>query len=143
MLYTFDPKMGVLTFKGKIITGFADGTFFTVERTEDTFTETTGADGETTRVKSNNRSGRAKITLKQSSSSNDHLSVCAALDEGANAGVGEFQYKDVLGTTLVFAAQAYVKKPANVESAKTATDREWNLFLVDVKMFVGGNVPVV
>ena len=59
------------------MSGFADGTFLTVDRDDDQWAKVTGADGTSTRIKSNNRSGNMTLTLKQSSPSNDVLSrIC-------------------------------------------------------------------
>lgn len=141
MLYTYDPREVVVTFRGIPLTGFADGTFMNLERTEDTFTESTGASGETSRAKSNNRSASLELTLQQTSPSNDVLSIAHSQDEKANAGVGEVLVKDAKGTTLVVSPAAYVKKPPAVEYGKEITGRAWTLFLSECEIFVGGNTP--
>ena len=139
MLYTVDPKKIVMVFGTKRIKGFADGTFLDVERNEDMFSEVVGADGEVTRVKSNNRTGTATFTLLQSSTSNDDLSAYALVDEQTGLGVFPFIVTDTLGKTNIFSAMGYIKRIAKVEESKTATNREWKIFLVDVNVFVGSN----
>lgn len=143
MLYTYDPKMVITTFKGVIITGYADGTFLTVERTADMFSQVVGAQGETSRAKSNNRSGTAKLHLKQTSPSNDVLSAIALLDENGGLGVGPFMVRDTLGTTLIMSPQAYLKKYAHAEYSKDIVNREWFIYLTDVNVYVGGNIPTL
>jgi hypothetical protein len=51
---TYDFRAGVLVVGGVPMTGFADGTAIRVEFDEEQFTKTTGADGLTTRSKTNN-----------------------------------------------------------------------------------------
>ena len=84
-LRTYDPKQVVISIGGVPISGYADGTFLLIDRDENAFTKVTGADGTSTRVKSNNRAGSMTLTLKQSSPSNDVLSGFATLDELSNA----------------------------------------------------------
>jgi len=143
MIYTYDPKLLLVTFGGIPLTGFADGTFLAVVRNSDMFSEVTGADGETSRAKSNDRSGLATITLKQTSPSNDVLSAFALADEEANAGVRTFMAKDALGTSIFFSAFAYVKKIPDSAFGKEINNREWSLFLSDLRVLVGGNVPQI
>ena len=141
MLYTYDPRSIIITFRRHPITGIAEDTFLTISRTEDTFIEKTGCSGETTRSKSNNRSGTARVVLMQSSPDNDFLSKCALLDENGNAGVGEFSAKDINGTSLFFSSQAYVKRPPESGFGKEVGNREWTIFCADLNIVVGGNVP--
>lgn len=139
VLRTYDPASVVISVGGVPMSGFADGTFLTVDRDENAFTKVTGADGTSTRVKSNNRSGTMTLTLKQSSPSNDILSGFAALDELSNLGVVPIIIKDLSGNSLFFSATGWVQKYPSTEFAKEISNREWTLDLVDVDMFVGSN----
>jgi hypothetical protein len=121
------------------MSGYADGTFLNVDRDENAFTKVTGADGTSTRVKSNNRSGSMTLTLKQSSPSNDVLSGFASLDELSNTGVVPILIKDLSGNSLFFSATGWVQKFPSSEFGKEINNREWVLDLVDVDMFVGSN----
>jgi hypothetical protein len=141
MLYTVDPKKIILIYGISPISGFADGTFIDVERNEDIFSEVIGADGEVTRVKSNNRTGTATFTLLQSSASNDILAAYTLVDEQTGTGVQPFSLTDILGRTKMFSAMGYIKRMAKVEGSKSATNREWKVFLTDLNMFTGGNTP--
>ena len=136
---TFDPKSVIVTIGGVPMSGYADGTFLTVDRDEDAFSKVTGADGVTSRVKSNNRSGTMTLSLTQTSSSNDVLSGFVALDEIANAGVVPILVKDVSGNSLFFSATGWVKKFPSSEFGKEISNRDWVLDLADVDVFVGGN----
>lgn len=136
---TFNPKQVLLSVGGVPISGYSDGTQISVERTEDTFTMTTGADGYTTRVKTNDRTASMTITLAQSSPSNDILSGFAALDELSDSGVVPVLLKDNSGTSLVFSAQCWIRRYPTQDFAKSISNREWMIDMTDVEMFVGGN----
>ena len=139
VLKTYDPASVVISIGGVPMGGFSEGTFLTVERNEDAFTEVVGADGETTRSKSNNKSGIMTLTLKQSSASNDVLSGFLIADELNGSGVVPVLIEDLEGTTLIASAKSYVKKIAGPEFAKEASDREWVIAGAAIEMFVGGN----
>lgn len=137
---TFDPKGLIVTFGGIPITGFMDGEAIVVSRDEDSFTKSSGLDGEVVRVKNLGRMGNVKIVLQQTSDSNNVLSAASLADEATNSGIAPFLIKDMNGTTLCFAAHAWVKKPADTGFEKGAVSgREWVLDTGAIDMFVGGN----
>jgi hypothetical protein len=102
-----------------------------------------GADGITSRAKSQDKSGTITVTLAQTSSGNDIFSAAAASDELANTGVGVISVKDLSGRTQAFSAAAWVRKQANSEFSKEISDREWSIDCDNLEMFVGGNAPTV
>lgn len=136
--FQYDPAQIQVVFGKNLITGFADATFVEVERNVDAFTTVVGADGEVTRVKSQNRSGTVKITLQQASPSNDVLSASATLDEQSSTGAQPFLLKDAQGTTIVSAKLMWVKKKANTTFAATNENREWTLETGDLSYALGG-----
>lgn len=142
MLQTYDPQRIKLIVLGAPIMGFADGTFAKLERNNPTYTLKVGADGETCRSRSHDKSGKLTITLMGSSPSNDDLSARAQADELAGAGVGPVLIQDLSGTTLATAANAWVTMPSAVEFGKEVSDREWVIELDSVDIFVGG-IPLV
>ena len=136
---TYDPKNVSVIYGGKIITGFADGTFITAERNEQAYTLKVGVDGEGARARNNNKSGKVSIVLMQTSSSNDDLSGFALADELGNAGVAPLYIKDHNGTTLVTALSAWIQKMPNMEDGKEIQNRTWVIETDELNMFVGGN----
>lgn len=139
MVKTYDPKQVSVIVGGKIMQGFADGTFVMVERDEQAFTKKIGVDGEGTRAKSNNKGGKVTITLMQSSSSNDDLSAIAAADELNNSGVVPILIRDASGRSLYSALTAWVQKQTNGEFAGEVSHREWVIDTDELIMFAGGN----
>ena len=73
-LFTYDPAQVVITIGGIPMSGFSEATFIELAYTEPTWNMITGADGLTTRSKTNNYTATLTLTLKQSSVSNDVLS---------------------------------------------------------------------
>lgn len=138
-LSTFDPASVVITIGGVPVSGYADGTFAMITRSVDAWSMVTGADGLTTRVKSNDRSGTLTLTLTQTSPSNDILSGYAVADELRNAGVVPVLIKDLSGTTILFSATGWVQKFPDVEFSNILSNREWVLGIADIDIFVGGN----
>jgi hypothetical protein len=137
MAKTYDPKDYSLIVGGHIVSGFADGTFLTAARNNDTFALTMGADGEGARAKSNDKSGTFVFTLLQSSASNPVLSGFHNADELNNGGQVPVLVKDNNGDTVIEAATAWVRKPADVELAKEITNREWTIETDSMNLIVG------
>lgn len=137
-LRTYDPKLVLVSFGAVQITGFADGTFVTVERDEDAFTKLVGAGGDVVRSRNRNRSGSITVTLIHGAPENDLLAAIAAEDELAGTGVRAAMVKEANGTTLCAGQSAWIRKSANAEYAKEAGSREWVFDVAELDMLVGG-----
>lgn len=136
---TYDPTQVSLIVGGFNITGFADGSFVTVARNADAFALHIGTDGEGTRAKSSNKSGRITITLAQSSDSNAVLSAFLAADELSNTGVVPVLVKDSSGTSLFAAETAWIVKAPDAEFGRELGSREWIIETDNLAVFIGGN----
>lgn len=139
MLYTVDLKKYNLLVGVTPIQGYADGEAFSLELDDDLYQKVTGADGDTSRSRRHGMSASAKINLMQTSPSNDALSGYALADRINNAGIIPITIRDLLGTTVIFGAYAWVKKPPVVSAGKEVTNREWMLDIASIELFVGGN----
>lgn len=140
--HSFDPKDVIITVGGFPIGGFADGEFFSFERNNDAYAMTVGADGDTTRVKSNDRSGACTLTLDQTSNSNAVLSGFATADELSNSGIVPVLVKEINGTTTLFSGNGWVQKLPVVSYGKETTTRVWVIAMAETQVFVGGNAAV-
>ena len=143
MLYTYDPKMVVLTMGGVPIRGYADGTQIVAERSNDMFTKVSGNDGAVSRAKSNDKSGTVTVTLAQTSPSNDVLSAFHKQDELSNTGVKVLNCKDLSGRSTHFSSGAWIRKLPNAEYAKEITNREWVIDCDNLETLVGGHAPAI
>lgn len=137
---TYDPKQIVITFGGTIMTGFADGTFVTIAGNGDAFTKVRGADGGVDRVNNNANDYRVTVTLKQTSLANDLLSAQHVLDKAANSGKLPLTVKDLNGTMVFFAPQAWVAKEPDPELSNTMSNRQWMFDTGPATMDVGSNL---
>jgi len=137
-LFTFDPKELSIIAGPYIMRGFADN-LVTVARTNTAYELVVGADGEGTRVKSNDRSGTITISLQQTSPSNDELSTLALADEATNSGLFPMLIKDNLGTTLFTADTCFIEKFPDAAFGKTVQTREWVIRTDTLLAFIGGN----
>lgn len=136
---TYSPKKVIVTFKGVPLTGYADGTFVTVDKAADDFSLSIGGDGEAARAQSADESGSVKLVLLQTSASNDYLSNCLRADKLTGIGYGPLQVADLSGRSIAVAGEAYVNKPATVEFGKEIVGREWTFMAGKLDHFVGGN----
>lgn len=135
---TYNPSLVVVSFSGVPITGFAKGTFITVERNEDTYSLMVGAGGEASRKQSLNRSGKITLTLMATSQANDVLSAFAVSDELSGNAVLPFFMKEVNGTTLVAAQSAWIMKMPKVERADDISTVEWVFEAEAIEILAGG-----
>lgn len=136
---TYDPNKIVITFGSLIITGYADGSFLTIDRANDSFGLVIGSSGEQGRSRSNDRSAVATVKLLQTSLANDALSLILQADELNGSGINPFMVKDLRGTTLILAKDAWIIKPPTQDFDRTVGSREWNIQLAEALIFSGGD----
>lgn len=137
MFSTHDPANTIVTLGPLLFTGFADGSMIQIERDEDTYSKKVGAQGDTTRVRSRNRNGRATVRLQAQSPTNALLSARMALGESSNLDVGVFQAKDLSTNTTFTAVAGWLVRPAGADFAQDATEREWMIDLYQLVVIHG------
>lgn len=136
---TFDPKMVVMTWGVIPISGYAEGTFVRVKRSGDAFAKSKGAGGDIERINRNQGDFEVAITLQQTSGTNKELSAALAADIATNAGVFPLTVKDLLGTTLFYAPQAWIRVDPEWEDGDELNAREWTFDTGIGANLVGGN----
>lgn len=136
---TFDPKSVIVTIGDVPMSGYADGTFLEITADTQQWTKVVGADGFTTRVKSNDYGGVMTLTLSQSSPSNDALSALLNVDKISNAGVVPILIKDLSGSTIMFSASGWIQQFPDVTFGNEINNRAWVIDLSDMDILVGGN----
>lgn len=136
---TFDPKMVVITWGVIAISGYAEGSFVRVNRSGDAFAKSKGAGGDIERINRNQGDFDVSLTLQQTSSTNQELAAALAADIATNAGVFPLTIKDLLGTTLFFAPQAWICKDPEWEDGDELNSREWAFDTGIGANLVGGN----
>lgn len=136
---TFNPANIIISIGGVAMSGFADGTFLEITADNQQYTKVVGADGFTTRVKSNNYGGVLTLTLSLTSPSNDALSAILNADRLSDAGVVPVLIKDLSGTTTIFAATGWIQQFPDITYSNDFTTRAWTIDLADIDIFIGGN----
>jgi hypothetical protein len=113
----------------------------TLEEDNPRFTKKYGTDGTVTRSKVLARGGKSTVKLMSSSEVNDQLSAVAQADLDApnGAGVGVFEVKDLNGTSLHHAAEAWIAEVPKPDWDKEANGREWVIEFARIESFHGGN----
>lgn len=124
---------------GQVISGFAEGTFITVERDEDAYTYAPSTSGEGTRVKNANKAGKITIVLNQTSPSNQIFSDAIKADELNNQGVFPVLIRDNSGNDVHKSEAAYIVKFPSTQYAKENSTREYVIQCENLEMNVGGN----
>lgn len=125
---TYDPKKVICVFGPVAITGFAEGTFIAIETQGDGVTAIVGCDQEVVRsIPPDSILKTVRVTLLQSSDSNDKLSLIHDTDNQTGAGIMPLAIKDLSGRTLMLSDSAWITKKPNVQRGKTASDGncEW------------------
>lgn len=136
---SYDPKKVSLVIGPHAASGYMKGTFIELEFDSDAFTKVVGSDGEVARSKSNDYAGALKLTLMQTSDTNDYLSSLAILDRASGTGVVPVLLRDALGRTLASSTAGWVKKIPKIGFGQEIEAREWVLDLAQLDVFVGGN----
>jgi len=136
---SYDPGQVAVIVGGKIISGFSEGTMVKASRNDAAYSLKVGADGEGTRTRSRNTSGKLEFSLMQSSDSNDYLSSLALADEASNAGTVACLIKDGSGRSVWGALTAWVQKLPDADLAKEVQTRTWVLETDNITIFIGGN----
>ena len=77
---TYSPDRVKLVVGVHSVTGYADGTFVSIEPLGDGITSQAGADGEVARVMSADKRVKITLTLQQTSRSNDVLNALLSID---------------------------------------------------------------
>ena len=135
----YDASQVIVTFNGSVLSGYADGTFVTVEFDEQQWNKVTGADGLTQRSKTGNYAGSVTVTLLNGSPSNDVLSSAWNSDRVSNDGSGPLTVRDLSGNTIWTAKNAWVQQMPSQGFAKDAENREWVLDCDALTGGAGGN----
>lgn len=128
------------------VTGFADGTFVSMNRLVPSSTPYQG-------VGKSNSFGRVKravtgmsidVTLHQYSPSNTVLQQLQIADANTpdNTWVFAVTIKDLSGMTVASSNSAIICAPPTVAFSSDTSTRDWQIHLFASDLFVGGNMPL-
>lgn len=127
------------------ITGFADGTFISMDRLVPTSEPYQGVgDNAFGRVKRRVTAMNVTVTLHQYSPSNTVLQALQNADanDSGNAWVFACTISDLSGQTVASSNNAVIVAPPTVTFSSTTETRDWNIYLYGSDIFIGGNTPM-
>lgn len=127
MTKTYDPKDVSVVVNGRVITGFADGTFINASKETENYIPHVGAQGEVSRAVNANPLGKITLTLKSTSPSNSEMNRLAKSKAIFPARV--IDRND--GSLAAGGSECWVEKPANIEYGAEVTSREWVIVVAD------------
>lgn len=139
LVRTYDPKNVIVTFGATVITGFGEGTFIGITASGASFEKKKGADGVVERVNKNADDYEVTINLTQTNPTNAVLSALHVADKLSNVGIMPLTIKDLNGTSLFFAPQAWIAKAPDPTYADSTEDREWTFETGAAGNLIGGN----
>lgn len=127
MVTSYDAKDVSVIVNGIYLTGFADGTFVSYEKTEDGYAISVGAQGDTARAKVNNPLGTITVTLQQTSPQVAMLNNLAKSGKLVEARV----IHKGTNTEKVGGTQCFILKEASGEYGSEISNREFTIQVLD------------
>lgn len=127
------------------VTGFADGTFVSMNRLVPSSTPYQGVGGASFgRVKRKVTGMTVDVTLHQYSPSNTVLQQLQIADAQTSDNTWVFNcvVKDLSGQTVVSSNSAIIAAPPAVEFSSETSTRDWQIYLFGSDLFIGGNIPL-
>jgi hypothetical protein len=124
---TYNSKEVTMSIGSHIVTGFADGSFITIEQSGDGVSKVVGAHGEVQRSISPDKTYAIGITLLWGSDTNAWLNSQVKKDQENSNAIFPTLIKDLIGNTLFQAEESWVVKNANITFDQTAQNREWSI----------------
>lgn len=137
---TYDPKKNIVILGVRQITGFAEDDMITIKPLGEGMQIFSGADGEVARSIDPNSTFEITVALSTASKSNDYFSALYNADRKNGSGVLPLVIKDLSGSTLFFARQAWVQNFPESKRGRKIDTQEWVLNTGQVDgPIIGGN----
>lgn len=124
---TYNSKQVTVSVGTHAISGFADDSFITVEPVGEGIMSKSGCDGEVARAIDPNSQYTVKLTLLQTSRSNNYLHQRHVKDKADGDGMFPILIKDLRGNFLFSADSAWVTKDPSRQYGKDTNNREWEI----------------
>lgn len=142
-LSTYSPKDVIVSIAGlHTVGGYADGTFVRVTKDMKPFTVVRAMDGELSRLYSKDDGYKVELTLMQSSSTNNILSMLYNIDTATRIGKFPLFIKDSLGQSSFMAGTAWIEQIPDLSFGNTLETRTWVFGCGDAVITFGGNEDV-
>lgn len=137
---TYNPKKNKIIYGGRQLTGFAEDDMITIKPLGDGMQIYSGADGEVGRSIDPNQTYEVTVSLATSSKSNDYLSSQFNKDRSTGNNMLPLIIKDLSGSTMFFAKQAWVQNFPESKRGRKIDSQEWTFNTGQVENpIIGGN----
>jgi hypothetical protein len=139
-LNTYSPKDVIISIAGlHTVQGYADGTFVRVTKEMKPFTKVRAMDGEQSRMYSDDDGYKVELTIMQSSSTNNILSMLYNIDTATRIGKFPLFIKDSLGQSSFMAGTAWIEEIPQLTFGNGMETRTWVFGCSDAIITFGGN----
>ena len=122
---TYDPKKIIVVFGSRQLTGMAEDSIVTISPLGDGMQIYVGADGDVARSVDPDATFEVTVSLNTTSNSNDYLSNMYNFDRATGNGVAPLLIKDLAGTTLFSAPEAWIANMPEASRGLTVDTQEW------------------
>jgi len=134
----FDPKDVEIIFQGVVLSDWAQE-FIEARFSKPLYRMVKGCDGDSARIRNGNRAGLVKVSLLQSSPSNNTLSEFLLLDELTGfTNTGPLLVRDKGGGTLALGTSAFIENVPPITFGVTSKTRTWTFVCDNLIMYLGG-----
>lgn len=139
-LLTYCPDQVTISLAGLVdVQGYAEGAFVEISKDVSPYSYQSSMDGETGRTFRKDNTYTVRITLAQSSPTNDILSALHSVDVATQLGKVPLLIRDRSGTTNFFSPNAWVENYPVVGFSQNVETRVWTFKCSDGAILVGGN----
>lgn len=139
-LHTYSPKDVSISIAGiHTVGGYVEGTFVELIKNTKPFETQIAMDGTRERLYHHDEGYQLKITLAQSSPSNNVLSVLHNIDLVTRMGKFPLMLRDGMGQTSFFSATTWIEQTPDVTFSNKMEDRVWIFGCAQAALTIGGN----
>ena len=122
---TYDPKKIIVIFGARQLTGMAEDSIVTISPLGEGMQIYVGADGDVARSVDPDATFEVAVSLNNTSSSNDYLSNMYNYDRETGNGIAPLLIKNLAGTTLFSAPEAWIANMPEASMGLTVDTQEW------------------
>ena len=137
---TYDPKKIIVIFGARQLTGMAEDSIVSIAPNGDGLQTYVGADGDVARSLDPDATYEVTVSLNTTSASNDYLSNMYNYDRATGDGIAPLLIKDLAGTTLFSAPEAWVNNMPEASRGLTVDTQEWTFSTGQVEDAVIGGL---
>ena len=122
---TYDPKKIIIIFGVRQLTGMSEDSIVSITPNGEGLQTYVGADGDVARSLDPDATYEVTVSLNTTSNSNDYLSNVYNYDRETGNGIAPLLIKDLAGTTLFSAPEAWVSNMPEASRGLTVDTQEW------------------